>query len=286
MALTDTLAVTMAHGGRFDYGRVRLFGSLGFMLVALGTGEAIAGRPADLILWLMLFLLGLACLGAVALPEGGAAEGGTLRPALRAQLSGTMALLKQPGLRWFLLATGLIQNSHVAYYAFGTIYWQKAGIGAATIGWLWAEGVLAEIALFAAAPFITARLGAAQLIMLGGIGGAVRWLALGLSTDLAVLVPMQLLHALSFAAAHLGAMRYLARVAPPGLSATAQGLYGALPLGIGSGIFYVATGILIEHYGGGSAFVAMAASAFAGMAVMSYSDRQSRQNYRYVGNSG
>jgi PPP family 3-phenylpropionic acid transporter len=202
------------------------------------------------------------------LPEVRAGEAPAPYRSLAGQLAAMAALLARPSVAWFLLGAGLIQNSHLAYYGFGTLYWRTAGIGSATIGWLWAEGVIAEIVLFAAAPALLTRLGPERLVMLGGVGAFVRWVALGLSTDLVLLVPMQLLHALSFAAAHLGAMLYLARQAPAGLSATAQGLYAALPLGIGSGLVYAATGLLFEHWGGNSAFLAMAGLAGLGTAAM------------------
>jgi PPP family 3-phenylpropionic acid transporter len=268
MSLTDTLALMLARDRRLDYGRVRLFGSLGFMAVVLAAGAGIEGAPADLILWLLLGLMAAALVAALLLPEVRAGEGSVPHRSPAGQLAAMAALLARPSVAWFLLAAGLIQNSHLAYYGFGTLYWRAAGIGSATIGWLWAEGVIAEIILFAAAPALLARIGPERLIMLGGVGAVLRWTALGLATDLAVLVPAQLLHALSFAAAHLGAMLYLARQAPAGLSATAQGLYAALPLGIGTGLVYGGTGFLFEHWGGRAAFLAMAVLAALGTAAM------------------
>ena len=268
MSLTDALALGLARDGRLDYGRVRLFGSLGFTLVALGAGAAIEGRPADFILWLLLGLTVAAFAAALLLPEIAEREAGARRPSLAGQLAGMAALLVRPHIAWFLLAAGLIQNSHLAYYGFGTLYWRAAGIGTVAIGWLWAEGVIAEIVLFAVWPLLLRRVGPEKLILLGGIGAAVRWTALGLSTDLRLLVAVQLLHALSFAAAHLGAMLYLARQAPAGLGASAQGLYAALPLGIGTGLVYAGTGILFEHYGGGIAFQAMAVLGVLGSLAM------------------
>lgn len=268
MSLTDALALGLARDGRLDYGRVRLFGSVGFTLVALGAGAAIEGRPADLILWLVLGLMTSSFAAALLLPEISERDAASRRPSLAGQLAGMAALLTRPQIAWFLLAAGLIQNSHLAYYGFGTLYWRGAGIGSAAIGWLWAEGVIAEIALFAAGPLLLRCIGPEKLILLGGLGAAIRWTVLGLSTDLMLLVPVQLLHALSFAAAHLGAMLYLARQAPSGLGASAQGLYAALPLGIGTGLVYAATGLLFEHYGGSAAFLAMAVLGLLGALAM------------------
>ncbi len=74
---------------------------------------------------------------------------------------------------------------------------------------------------------------------------------------------MQPLHALSFAATHLGAMHYLARRVPAGAAATAQSLYNALVGGAGAGLASLAAGALYGRYGGG-AYLAMAALAALG----------------------
>ena len=100
----------------------------------------------------------------------------------------------------------------------------------------------------------------------GGYGGLVtdgegsgiaRWLMLGFSTELPVLVTAQLLHAATFGCAHLGAMHFIQRAVPAGLSARAQGLYSAAALGVAPGLMSPFTGHLYEILGG-SAFLVMA----------------------------
>src|SRR3546814_10848843 len=99
------------------------------------------------------------------------------------------------------------------------------------IGLLWAEGVIAEVLLFACGAKVVQRLGPARMLLLGALAGVVRWTLLAASTDLAVLFAAQALHAFTFGAAHLGAIAFIARAAPAGLSATAQTLYTTLAMG-------------------------------------------------------
>jgi PPP family 3-phenylpropionic acid transporter len=63
---------------------------------------------------------------------------------------------------------------------------------------------------------------------------------------------LQLLHALTFGATHLGAMNYLSRTVPPGASASAQALYSGASSSIGSGIVMLGAGALYAHFGGGA----------------------------------
>ena len=86
------------------------------------------------------------------------------------------------------------------------------------IGWLWAEGVIAEIILFAFGVRLVRWMGPATLIALGGLAGAVRWSVTGLTPGLGILVVMQALHAFTFAATHLGAIYFISRRVPPALS--------------------------------------------------------------------
>jgi PPP family 3-phenylpropionic acid transporter len=160
----------------------------------------------------------------------------------------------------------MIQGSHAVYYAFGTLHWQAAGYSDDVIGALWAEGVVAEIVLFAFGGPLVRRLGPARLLALGGMAGTVRWLVLGLTDALPALVSVQALHAFTFGAAHLGAIHFIARAMPPALSATAQSLYSAVVMGLGTGLMLVASGPLYAALAG-AAYLAMAAAALVGAAL-------------------
>jgi len=118
------------------------------------------------------------------------------------------------------------------------------------IGWLWAEGVIAEIALFAAAGGILRRLPPPRLLALAGGLTVLRWAATALSTDLAVLIPAQALHAASFGAVHLATMHWLRDRTPPELLASAQGFYAAIGGALLSGLLTPVGGWLYGRAGG------------------------------------
>ena len=113
--------------------------------------------------------------------------------------------LRQRRFLLFVGATACLQASHAAFYTFGTLHWRSMGHSDAAIGWLWAEGVLAEIVLFAFAQQIPARLGGTGLLLIAAIGGLLRWSITAGAEDYTLLVILQVLHAATFGAAHLGA---------------------------------------------------------------------------------
>ncbi len=149
------------------------------------------------------------------------------------------------------------------YYAFGTLHWQARGYSDDLIGVLWAEGVIAEIILFAFGNQVVRRLGAERLILLGGVAAAIRWTVTGFTDALPVLICAQALHAFTFGATHLGAIHFVARVVAPSMSATAQSLYSAAVMGLGLGLMLLISGELYGRFGGG-AYYGMAAAGLMG----------------------
>ena len=101
-------------------------------------------------------------------------------------------------------------------------------------------------------------------MVLGGVAGILRWSLAGALTWLPFIAALQLLHALTFGASHLGAMHFLSRAVPPSAAASAQSLYAALSSGIGSGLVMVVAGALYAAYGGG-AYSFMAVLSAAGL---------------------
>lgn len=256
MPLTESLTMLTRARRPFDYGRVRLWGSVTFIAGAYGMGLVLTDAS---VAWTHGAILGavvLAFLAALALPDTPAppAEPGS-RP--------FREVLRLPGLMAAVLAATCVQASHSVYYGFSSLHWRNAGHGPDVIGALWAEGVIVEILLFACAAAAVRRVGALNLILLGSAAAVLRWLVTGETTDLAWLAVVQALHALTFGATHLGIIHLIAERASPALSATAQSTY-AMALGLGSAAVTCGAGWLFAALQGG-AFLAMAGLAFAGI---------------------
>ena len=151
-------------------------------------------------------------------------------------------------------------------YTFGTLNWLRIGFDERVIGLLWAEGVIAEVILFVFAAGVVRKIGPARLIALAGLAAVFRWTAMGLTEDLWITVALQLLHAFTFGAAHLGAVYFIADRMPDDVSATAQTLYALTVSGIGIGLTSYLSGHLYEAYAG-QAYFAMAIMGAVGMGL-------------------
>ncbi len=263
LPLGETLALGIAYAHRLDYGRIRLWGSVSFIVAALAAGAVVGAGSSEIILGLLIGAAALNLLACLQLPAPVAAPSRLVRTDWRRLLFDRRQIL-------FLLAATAIQASHSVYYGFGTLHWRALGYSTRTIGLLWAEGVIAEIVLFATGATLLARLGPARLLVLAGAAGVLRWSLMAGAASLPLLLFAQALHALTFGAAHLGAMHFMARSLPAEWSATGQSLYAAIVSGIGFGLVMAASGELYGAFGAGSYLVMAALAGFgvvAGLAL-------------------
>jgi PPP family 3-phenylpropionic acid transporter len=255
--LTDAYALHGLGQRNRAYGPVRLWGSVAFVVGTFLAGYAVDALPAHDLIWLIVVALALSTLAAAML------EPMDFAPRAPA-LGKSKRLLTDPAFLAVTAASGLIQASHAVYYGFSALDWSKAGLDGAAIAALWALGVFAEIALFAAQGRLPPWLTPVTLLYLGGAGGALRWLAMAFGPSAAVLPFLQLLHGLSFGATHLGALALLVRIAPQGRGASAQGYY-TIGLGVVMAAMMSLSGWLYAAYGD-AAYAAMALAAVAGCA--------------------
>jgi PPP family 3-phenylpropionic acid transporter len=259
MPLMESLVMQTAKHEPIDYGRVRLWGSITFVIGAWGMGRALDGGPIDIVHLIVLALIVVTFLSALTLPDTRiATSASTRRPILEVATDRTFLA--------FIAATALIQASHAVYYTFGTIHWQSVGHSEGVIGFLWALGVIAEVILFIWGDKLVRRVGAARLIALGGLAGLIRWAGTGMTDALPALMVLQILHAFTFGATHLGAVHFIARRMAPEVSATAQSLYAAVVMGLALGFAAWMSGRLYAGWGA-EAYHVMAAMAGVGAVI-------------------
>jgi PPP family 3-phenylpropionic acid transporter len=183
-------------------------------------------------------------------------------PAARHSFAG----LKLFGSKSFRLAVGgtaLIQGAHAAYYGFAALFWRSQGLSDTVIGLLIAEGIVAEILLFARGRRLVERLGPAGLTACAAAASVLRWTVMAASPPLPVLVLIQPLHAATFAMQHLSAMLVLTRGVRLERAATAQALHAALGYGAPTGLMMLLSGWMYARYGG-LVFLTMAVTGGAG----------------------
>ena len=256
MPLAETYALKgLAARGR-AYGPVRLWGSFAFIFGNLAAGVAADVIPARQLIWLMAAASVLIALAAWRL------EPLSLAPEHGAQPAQHQASFRDPKFVAVFAGASLIQASHALFYGFSALQWHAAGLDGTFIAVLWALGVAAEIVLFAVQARLPPFFSPTTLLMVGAAAGVLRWLGMAADPPALALPWLQLFHALSFGATHLGALMFLAQNAPAGQAATAQG-YLAIAAGLAMAVATGISGVLYQDFGS-RAYLAMALVAFAG----------------------
>jgi PPP family 3-phenylpropionic acid transporter len=265
MPLTETVAMAGVRAAGLDYGRMRLWGSLSFIAASFCGGWLVERLGAGAIVWLIVAGGALMTAAAHGLEQpSGLGRPETASSAPRLELSGALALAASPAFLLLLAAGGAVQAAHAVLYTFSTLHWRAQGLSADWCGALWAISIVGEIGLFAFSGAAVKRIGAAQLIGLGAAAAVVRWTAMGFDPPLVLLVPLQLLHGLTFGAAHLGAIHVIARTVPTAQAGTAQALYASIVGGVAMGAAMLLAGPLYANFGG-RAYWAMAALGALGL---------------------
>ncbi len=266
MPLTEAYAVTAGKRHGLDYGRMRLWGSILFIAGNLFAGMTLDILSAGRLVWLLVIAQAVLFLALLSLPPGGERR----NPEAPVREAGGDAPLRflSSGFVIFLLCAGLLQSSHALVYGFSALHWKSQGYSGTVVGLLWGVGVVAEIVLFWFSGAVMTRLGAVRLLGLAGIAGCVRWTGLSYDPPLLVLFLLQMLHGLSFGAAHLGAIEFIRRFTSPERSATAQAIYGAVAGGVFMTVATWASGPLYRVHGAQAWLVMAGMSATALLLVL------------------
>lgn len=241
--LLDAYALRLVNKGKVDYGRARLWGSVSFIAANLAAGYLLDWAPIGTIIWLIAGCILLFGLAARALP--------LLDKPLDKSLGAALALpVVLPRRTVFLgvVAAACVQASHALLYGFSSLQWQQSGIDPSIIGVLWSIGTGAEIVLFYAGTRVAGKLPALAMIALGGFAAGVRFAAFAFDPPLALIVPLQFLHALTYGATHLGLMMLLGRSTPAHKSGRAQTFSSAV-LGAVMALATIAAGPLYARWG-------------------------------------
>jgi PPP family 3-phenylpropionic acid transporter len=235
-------AVTLNHlGGRVErYTRIRLWGSVGFVVAVVGLGAIVDGLGAGTVPLFVLVLLGSAAACSLLVRDAPAAPA----PANHGSLA---AVLRQPRVLALLAACLLMQAGHGPYYTFYSIYLEDHGYSPVAIGALWALGVLAEVVVFVFMHRLVGRFGLRVLFLLAFGLTALRWVMVAfLVESVAAMLLAQLLHAASFGLYHGVAIQLVHRHFVASHQGRGQALYSSVTFGAGG-----AAGALLAGYAWG-----------------------------------
>jgi len=224
--LAESITFSVLQGRTGQYGPIRLWGSIGFILAVLAVGAWLDHAPASILSGVLIALAAVTCAASLALPAG------AVHASQAAQRLG--AVLRLPGVLAFFGACFCMTAAHGTLYVFYSIFLEQAGYSKTLIGVLWTVGVVAEIVLFLRLPEVMRRFSLRALLLASFACAVVRFLAIGWGVEsLLLLAAAQLLHAATFGVFHAGSVAAVHRLFPGALASRGQALYSSIAYGLG-----------------------------------------------------
>ena len=263
-ALPLVEATTLSHLGEETarYGRVRVWGSLGFVAAVVGVGYALDYSSTRTVLWIVLGLMGGMLGFCWAVPDARVAPHATDDLPIG-------HVLRRPEVVALILACALMSAAHGPYYTFYTIHLVDHGYSKSLAGWLWALGVICEIGIFFWMSHLYRAFSARRILIASFALAVARFLLIGwLADSLAALLLAQTLHAASFGSFHAAAIGMVHRFFRGRHQARGQAIYGSLAYGVGGAFGGFASGYSWAGLGPALTFTLASACALAGMLLI------------------
>lgn len=220
MRITDTITLTYPD---INYGRVRLWGSVGFASAVVLVGKVLQETCLKNFLYIFVGLVGLCILISIYLPRSGAKRS-------KRKVTGhkVALLIKNRTFSLFLtftFAVGLAVSMHLTFFS---IYLDELGAHEGLIGLSWAIASLSNVPVFFYVGTLIGRFGPTRVLFFGAFLFGIRWLLYALVSNPFIILALQSMHGVCFALFYSSAVTFVSKVAPDELQTTGQGIFGAL----------------------------------------------------------
>jgi len=262
LPLVETLTFDHLREESGRYSRVRLWGSIGFIVAVMGTGALLDSVPPVGILWVCwAILLGILVL-ALLMPESA--------PVVHARGGQSIAeILRQPRIRGLMAACFAMSAAHGAFYVFYSIHLAGHGYNKTEVGALWSLGVVAEIVVFMWMARLSRRFSLRSILLACFAAAVLRFLLMGWGVEsLALMILVQLLHGLTFGAYHASAIAAVNLWFPGRAQGRGQALYSSLSFGAGGLLGALISGSTWDDWGAGWTFALSSVFAMVGFVLV------------------
>ena len=259
-------SLTLAHLATSDghYSRIRLWGSIGFIVASLFLGYLIDLQGINILLWVLLITQAIIFFLSNTIPEAKEIHH------KKNDLS-IWKIIKTPSVVALLIGCTLMVSAHGVLYNFYSIYLKEHGYSSAAIGWLWAVGVICEIFIFMLMPKILRRYSLKIILLISLFLGVIRFILIGASPDqFYLLLIAQMFHAATFGSFHAASIEVIAYFFKGRNQSRGQAIYNSVAYGIGGTIGGLGGGYLIQYLGGQLGFMIAAISPLIGFIVIWY----------------
>jgi PPP family 3-phenylpropionic acid transporter len=265
--MMDVRVLEIARADRTRYARVRVWGSISFIVCAPLIGVLADAYGLRAIFLAMIPALLIGGLAATTLPG----RSMSVRAPSLMRAPGTV--LRHRPIALFLIGALVGWTALSAQSSFFTIYLRSLGAPNDLVGWAWSVGAIAEVPTMFFFPLLARRFGVERLIVAGAFVLVVRQVANVAFTAPSLLIAFSLFQGVGYSLMLIGGVTFVSRQAPQGTAATAQGIFtgvaSSLSSILGSGLGgQVAGWLTIRGLFAVSAGISVAAVVLIALAVL------------------
>lgn len=263
--VVESIVISGVRRWGLDYGSMRVWGSIAFIVSTLVGGQLIGRWGGDMVLPVMVFGFVMTVVMSFYCPR----IGPTRRRGTPVDIpAATGSSLRQPHLLALLIGVAIQQSSHAVLYAFASIYWRELGFSGTEIAVLWSGGVAAEVTVFFLSRQLSRKLNAWTMIRFGAAMCVCRWILFPMHWGFLGFFLLQCFHSFSYAFVHTGVQRRIVASVQETQESSAQGAYFFYN-GMFMGLMTIAAGYIYAWLGLASYYV-MALVALAGLGLIVY----------------
>jgi PPP family 3-phenylpropionic acid transporter len=262
MPLVEATTLTYLGKNTAHYGRIRSWGSIGFIVSVVGLGYAFDYIAITWLLW-----AGLVCEVGILIFSRQIPKTEVL--AHHTDTQSIKQLVRQPAVLALFGACFLMSVAHGPYYTFYSIYLVDHGYAKSAVGGLWALGVICEIGVFFLMPALVKRFGFTQILLFSFSAAILRFMLIAWTVDyIALLLAAQVLHALTFGAYHAASVGLVHQFFQGRHQSKGQALFGSITYGAGGVLGGLASGPIWQHWGASSLYTLSAVMALLGLLII------------------
>lgn len=262
LPLVETLTFDHLRENSARYSRVRLWGSIGFVVTVTGAGALLDYLPLPSLLWMIVFMLGGTLMYALMVPEAPPHQPHAEHPPVR-------QIMRQRRVMALFSACFLMSAAHGALYIFYSIFLSGHGYSKSVVGGLWSLGVLVEVAVFFFMSRLMRRFSLRTILLWSFAAAVLRFVMIGWGVEFPlVLVLAQLLHGLTFGSFHAASIAAVNRWFPGRTRSRGQALYSSLTFGGGGLVGGLISGWTWDHLGGQVTFTLSSLFALIGLLLV------------------
>ena len=264
--LSEALMLSAMRGDLTHYGRLRLWGSVGFIFSVMAAGQLLDWYSVELMPWLALIMLSMVSVVTLRMRE----EAPIVH---RSDSPSVMSVLRKREVWSFFTSTFLMVAAHASLYVYYSLYLSQIGYSKTVIGLMWSLGVIAEIIFFFYQEPLFKRFGVKNLMFISLAIGVIRFLMIAFGAQsLVLLLIAQVLHAATFGVHHSSSVATLQRWFSGPLQARGQALYISISYGLGGTLGGLLLSACWDTFGAQLVYVIAALMSGCGLvaAVLSY----------------